>query len=227
MTAAADLAIADPEIAAARAKFGSAKTRLRMSLSEAEGLSIALARDARARWGDFDLVAGLANGALLPAKVVADTLGLPVEMLRIRRKGSGYKQKLIAIKTLLRIPSGLILWGPFKPLWDLFQNATSKLEEGANAFGFDVTGKRVLLVDDCIVSGGSVRYVAERLAQFGAAEVKTAVICWCEDVPGGVPAPEPDVYLHRQIHNYPWSGDSDALADFKRWLTAHGLTFWE
>jgi hypoxanthine phosphoribosyltransferase len=216
-----------PAIAAARAKFDPATARITMSLTESELLSVALAQASQTRWGGFDLVVGLANGALLPAKVVADTLGLPVQIVRIRRQGSGYKQKLIGIKNWLRIPNGLILWGPFKPLWDLFQNATSKLEEGHDAFGFDVAGKRVLLVDDCIVSGASVRHVAERLAACSAAEVRTAVICWCEDVPGGVPAPEPDVYLQRQIHTYPWAGNSDDLDAFKRWVSAHGLELWD
>jgi adenine/guanine phosphoribosyltransferase-like PRPP-binding protein len=217
----------DGNIEAAVGKFGEAARPLPMSLAEAEMLSIEVARRATHETTPFDVVVGLANGALLPTKVVADELGLPFEILHVRRKGSGYKQKLLFIKKLFRIPSWLILWGPFKPLWDLFQKATNTLEEGDGDNVGVFQDKRVLLIDDCIVSGASLKYVHDKLISAGAVYIKAAVICWCEDVPGGRPAQCPDIYLHRQIHTYPWAGNSDEWEAFKLWLGRHGLKLWE
>jgi hypoxanthine phosphoribosyltransferase len=225
MTANQSVPASDRELATATAKFGSATTPLQMSVREAVCLSIALARESSRSASRFDLVVGIANGALLPTKVVADELGVPFEIVKVRRKGSRYKQRLLAVKEKLRIPTAVLRWGPMKPLIDLFQNMTGSLEESAQSFTFDVTGKRVLLVDDCIVTGTTLDYVGRKLADAGATETAKGVICWCE-VPGR-DVPRPDFHLHRQIAVYPWSGDSHSLNDFRAWLDQNGLSIWE
>jgi adenine/guanine phosphoribosyltransferase-like PRPP-binding protein len=220
-----DLAPATDDVAAATAKFGNATSPLQMSVREAVGLSIALARLSSQRAAPFDLVVGIANGALLPAKAVADELGIPCEIVKVRRKGSRYKQRLLQLKDLLHIPTTVLRWGPMGPLIDLFQRLTGKLEESTESFSFDVAGKRVLLIDDAIVTGATLAYVAQKLSDAGAVEAVKSVICWC-DVPGR-DVPQPDYHLHRQIAVYPWSGDSHSLADFKSWLADNALSLWE
>ena len=84
------------------------------------------------------------------------------------------------------------------------------------------------LIDDCMFTGKSVIYVRDRLLGAGAASVRVAVICWC-DSQGGLPAKPliPDVFLHRQIHFYPWSVVSPDYDRFLAWLARNGLELWQ
>lgn len=197
-----------------------------VTIEEAEALGRDLAATVRAQGLETDVVVGLANGAFLPARTVAEALGVPFHMVKVRRKGSRYKQRLLWIKQAFRIPSGVIMWGPFKRLWTLFQNRTNTLEAGGESFDFDVRGQRVLMVDDCVETGNSFRFVEERLRAGGAQEVRTAVYCWSRmpDVPEA--QSRPDAFLHRQIQYYPWSNNSRYLGRFNDWMTANGLTLW-
>ena len=197
-----------------------------VTVEEAEELGRDLAREVAAAGLRPDLVVGLANGAFLPAKTVADALGVPFQMVKVRRRGSRIKQRLLFIKQRLRIPSALIMWGPIKALWVVFQNRTSTLESGEDSFGFDVAGRRVLMVDDCVETGASFRHVEARLRAQGAAEVRTAVYCWSRMPKVDDAVSRPDVHLHRQIQYYPWSNNSRHLERFGDWMSRHGLELW-
>jgi hypoxanthine phosphoribosyltransferase len=186
-----------------------------MSLSEAEELSHEMARMIAKAGQKPDLIVGLANGALLPTKVA------------VRRQGSRYKQRLLAIKNALHIPTGWITWGPMMLFWKAFQNRTSKLETGADTFDFDVRGKSIALIDDCIVTGSSVRHVTDMLKKQGASEVTINALCWCEGEAGDTPEGRPDVFLHRHIQLYPWSANHPALKDYLQWLKRNQLELWE
>jgi adenine/guanine phosphoribosyltransferase-like PRPP-binding protein len=202
--------------------------KLNMTLPEAEQLSRRLARDLQRLPGEIDLVVGLANGALLPTKVVAETLDLPFQMVKVRRQGSRWIQRLQGVKRALKLPSGLITWGPFGLFWYWFQRRFNKLEKSENSFSFEVRGKHIALIDDCIVSGGSIRYVQDRLQEAGAASVRVGVICWSDDEKA-IDASKnvvPDVYLHRAVHFYPWSSSSPHLGVFEAWLRDRKLELW-
>jgi adenine/guanine phosphoribosyltransferase-like PRPP-binding protein len=198
-----------------------------MSLPEAEELSREMACVMAKAGQKPDLIVGLANGALLPTKVVAETLGIPFRIVAVRRQGSRYKQRLLAIKNALHIPTSWITWGPMMLFWKAFQNRTSKLETGANTFDFDVRGKSIALIDDCIVTGSSVRHVTEMLKKQGAREVTINALCWCEGEAGDTPGGRPDVFLHRHIQLYPWSANHPALKDYLQWLKCNQLELWE
>jgi hypoxanthine phosphoribosyltransferase len=196
-----------------------------MTMPEAEELSRDLAGEILAFDRCPDLLVGLANGALLPTKIVADQLAAPFEMVQVRRQGSRYKQILLSIKDTLRIPTGLITAPPLMVLWRFLQKRTAKLEHSDNAFAFDVCGKYVVIVDDAIHTGNSVRYVEAQLLRQGAAKVRIAVLCWYEGI-GDSGEWGPEIYLHRKDQYYPWSNNSPYLKQFLAWLPVHGLTFW-
>jgi hypoxanthine phosphoribosyltransferase len=207
------------------AKYERATEKGFMTMAEATDLSRDLAIKVRRADVASDLVVGIANGASMPARIVSDELEQPLEIVFVRRQGSRIKRRLLVVKDFLRIPPQLILWGPFLPLWRFFQNRTSKLEGGEGSLGFDVTGKRVLLVDDCVVTGNSLRHVRDRLLGAGASAVTTAVICWCKYDTTSVM--EPEFHLHTQIQVYPWSNNSPWYRDFLEWLKVRGIPLWQ
>lgn len=199
-----------------------------MTLAEAEHLSCDLAGRIVQGEGSPDLVVGLADGGILPAKVVAEQLEVPFQIVKVRRQSSRYKQRLLVLKNALHIPSDWIVWGPLLGFWRAFQNRFSKLESAADTFDFDVRGRSVALVDDCLVTGDSVRHVMERLKAGDARKVSVNVICWCHSSGVDSTAEEaPDVYLHRRIQFYPWSNNCPHLKSYMDRLGKKGLKLWE
>jgi len=198
-----------------------------MSLSEAEELSRDLGQEIANAGQKPDLIVGLANGALMPTKIVAQTLGVPFHMVKVRRQSSRYKQRLLKIKQALHLKADWVLWGPMRYFWTAFEKRFSKLETASNTFAFDVRGLSVAIIDDCIVTGSSVKYVANALKKQGAKQVTVNVLCWCKGEKGDTPEGKPDIYLHRYIQFYPWSANHLALKDYMQWLKNNDLEHWE
>jgi hypoxanthine phosphoribosyltransferase len=194
-------------------------------MREAQDQSRDLAKEILGYDGQPDMVVGPANGALLPAKIVADFLRAPLEIVHIRRKGSRYKQIFFSVKAALHIPNFVLTLPPLMPLWRYLQERYSGLEQSGNAFNFDVRGKYVVIVDDAIHTGRSARYIKEQLLRQGAMKVRIAVLCWYKGI-GDSGDWAPDIYLHRQDQYYPWSNNSPHLQEFMAWLPANGLKFW-
>jgi len=198
-----------------------------MTLDEAIGLSQALAARARALAPAAELAVGLANGAVMPTRIVAAELGIPFHMIKVRRRGSRLKQRLSAVKRLLRLPPGLLRHPLVNAFSLAFDRRFGRIEDAGATFDFSVAGKTVLVIDDCIDSGASIAHVRDRLKAAGAARVQIAVMCWSnkhdtEALHGVVP----DVHLHRRIQYYPWSINSPNYAAFIAWLDAAGLSLW-
>jgi hypoxanthine phosphoribosyltransferase len=204
-----------------------------MSITDAIAISRELARAIDNKMGLPDMVVGIANGALLPTKVVGDYLGRPYEIVRVRRRGSGFKQRLVRLKQRLRIPSGLVTVGPMAVVLRTFEHYTSKmwpqeLEARDDTLGFDVRDRHVLLIDDCIETGASIQFVLRQLLAGGAAKVSVGAICLYGEtkLPADQPG-YPDVFLHRTIHFYPWCVANAEYDDYLRWLDLNQLKLWE
>lgn len=199
---------------------------VQMSMQDAEALSRLLARRIAAVAGTPDLVVGLANGANMLTVICGEELKVPAKIVCVRRQSSRIKQKLVAIKDWLHIPSSWVYAGPVKELWAAYQRRHSKLESTTDTFDFDVRGLHVAVVDDCIVSGNSLLHVSDRIAASGAKRVTTAAICWTEEGYGGTLKEPPGVFLHRKIQWYPWSNNSPYWPDYLQWLKEHGIEQW-
>ncbi len=88
-------------------------------------------------------------------------------------------------------------------------------------------GLSVALIDDCIESGKSVRYVYDALMKQGASRVTINVLCWYQETPGVLPAGRPDVFLHTAIQIYPWAATHPDLKGYMKWLEVNGVEHWE
>jgi phosphoribosylpyrophosphate synthetase len=205
-------------------KFLHSPERGYMTMAEAIELSHDLA-DVISEAGAPQLLVGVANGALLPLKIVADQLGIPFHVIHLRRKGSRYKQKLYTIKRALHIPTWILTLRPMRAFQTWFEQRTASLEETNDAFDFDIDGKDVVIVDDAIHTGQTARHLKDRLVAMGARKVRIAVICWYQ---GKTDSGDwsPDLYLHRYYHWYPWSNNNPEFPKFLRWLDTQGLRFW-
>ena len=104
-------------------KFMGIEQTVYMTMEEAIALSQDLATLSICS-GRPDMLVGVANGALLPMKIVADELGVRFQVIHLRRKGSRYKQKLYAIKEALGIPTSLLTLRPMRAIQTWFEQRT-------------------------------------------------------------------------------------------------------
>lgn len=218
--------ILERERSPAYGKYAAAHDKIYMTMGEAVSLSEDLATEIAGSGGVPDLVVGLANGALVPTKIVAEQLGVPFEIVQVRRIGSRYKQCFFRLKQMLGVPNWLVTLPLLMPLWRLLQSRHVSLEVSKEGFAFEVRDRDVVIVDDAIHTGASLRYVQQRIQDAGARSIRTAVICWYQGE-GDSGVWHPNIWLHRKDQYYPWSNVSPHYAEFQAWLSRHGLTLWQ
>ncbi|MEM9601920.1 MAG: phosphoribosyltransferase [Pseudomonadota bacterium] len=213
-------------------KYRETDDKLFMSLDEAVILCEALADEVRSSGFAADAVVGIANGALLPTRVIADRLGMPCEYVRYRRQGSTIKRRLGKVPGLRE----LVVWlysfkavaNRLAPIMDSFNRLDSdSAKDNDSTSGFPGDG-RVLLVDDAIDSGQSIAIACEQLRARGAQEIRTAVITWSDAHDSmtnfGI---KPEYYLNRRVQHYPWSENNKEIQAYRAWLSAHDLYEWQ
>lgn len=197
--------------------------RIQLTLDDVRTQSCSLASKIRDA-GVPDLLVGIANGALLPTTVIADCLGVPFEMVQVRRRGSRYKDLALRVLSTLHIPTSIFNWGPLLSLVRLVQERTGDVEEADAAFSFPVAGKRIVVVDDAVHTGTSARYVLKQLMTSGAEKVTVAVLDWYQGI-GDSGEWKPDIFLTRTNGQwYPWSYNSPFHADYRKWLSVHKVS---
>ena len=207
-------------------RFSRLTSKAVVSMDEAIGLAGALGRRIADMTPPADLVVGLANGGILPAVVAAKEAGLPCEIVRVRRLSSRMKRMVEPLRHLLRFR---ILKETFRPAKNLgleLGRKANRVKVDAD-LSFDPRDRHVVIVDDCVDSGISVRRVRRLLTDRGAASVRVAVLCWTTKFDSqALNAVTPDIHLHRLLHTYPWALNSPEYSGFKRWLRQSGVSSW-
>ncbi len=204
--------------------------KLFMSVHEAEILSRGLAEKVMAEGIKVDKVIGIANGAILPATVIAEYMSLPLEMERIRRKGSGIKRKLAKVPFLLELVTFMYKLPITRDVLKFVMNKFNRLEENDSQQQSESQEEStVLVVDDAVETGQTLKRIIEIQLEINpSVKIYTAVISWSvafkNPVPGAV---EPDFFISKRIQHYPWSQNSDHFADYQKWLQDRGLQEWE
>ena len=204
--------------------------KLFMSVDEAEILSRGLAEMVMADGIKVDKVIGIANGAILPATVIAEYMSLPLEMERIRRKGSGLKRKLAKVPFLLGLITAMYKLPISRDVLRFVMNKFNRLEENESQQQSDDQEElTVLVIDDAVETGQTLKRIMEmQLDVNPATTIYTAVISWSvafeKPVSGAV---EPDFFISKRIQHYPWSQNSNHFSDYQKWLKDRDLQEWE
>jgi|GEM_PF-1578452 len=229
-TDSADTAVADA--ASSVLKYRQTDEKLFMTLAESVHLCEALADEVRDSGYEIDAIVGIANGALLPTRVIADALGMPCEFVRYRRQGSTIKRRLGKIPGLRQFVTWIYgfrsIAKRLAPVIDKFNTLDTDASSDAETPA-DLPGSgRVLLVDDAIDSGQSIQIAREKLYQRGASEVRTVVITWSDkhDSAGKYDV-VPEYFLNRRVQHYPWSENNSELKLYQGWLASNDLQEWD
>ena len=222
------MAPSDQEIAE---KYRQLDDKLFMSVHEAEALSREMARLVKDSGIEIHKVVGVANGAFLPATIVAERLDVPLEMVRIRRKGSGLKRRLAKVPFLRGLVTVMyklpVLHSLLRWVMDKFNRLEDNSDQGSQSAG--PTGVGILVVDDAIETGQTLKRIMEMQAGDNTdARMYSAVISWSvayKNVVEG--AVKPDFYISKRVQHYPWSQNSNHLADYQAWLSERGIVEWD
>lgn len=209
------------------AKYTEADDKLFMTLSEAELLSIALADRVRESGFEVEKVIGVANGALLPSSIVAKELGKPLEIVRIRRKGSKIKKRLARFGFIRKFVSALYNNTLTKPLLRIVMDRFSALDQTDDSTVVSTSKPcNILVVDDAIETGQTLQKVIDQHSADGS-EIQVAVISWSVAYENKKAQITPEFVISKRIHHYPWSQNSPYLQDYTNWLESHGLKEWD
>lgn len=222
-------------------KFVEAQTKLHMSMEEAEALSVHLADRIRSRFLSDStdgrlIVAGIANGGLMTARIVAESLSIPMEIICIRRRGSRIKRALGRFRPLVHSAASALQNPVIGPLLGRLIDRAKGLEtvekDGETKVpsrgGTDFSNKHVILVDDCIETGQSVLMAKDLLIKAGADTVSTGVLTLknLENDPSKVDQYSPIVFINNRIQHYPWSQNNECYDDWLAWLRSRGIELW-
>ncbi len=213
-----------------------------MTLNEAEALSLELADRIRAiALMDLEAgrvtVAGIANGGLMIAHIVAESLSAPMEVIGIRRSGSSLKRALGRFRPLVRLTARALEFPVIGPVLVRTIDKMNRLETGDKtpSVGSDelqvalFRQRHVVLIDDCIETGQTIILAKQMLADAGAMAVTTGVITFCglENDPSKADRFDPLVYINgRSQHHYPWSQNNTAYDEYLAWLDRRGIKPW-
>lgn len=188
-----------------------------IGMAEAERFALRLAEDVKSSDVDPDMVIGIANGGVHPARHVAEMLSVPLHTYRVSRASARLKGQFEFVRHALAWQFARSLVRGLRRHADRWRAGVSHDPETLQA---DVKGKRILVVDDCIDSGAAMAAVRSMLRERGASEVRIAVLCWTTRYDSraryGV---APDFFLFRHLDCYPWSLDNPEFSQFKRWLS--------
>lgn len=212
---------------AVKDKYAEADDKLFMTLEEAIELSEDLARMVRASEFDVEKVIGVANGALLPSSIVAAELDKPLEIVRIRRKGSKIKKRLARFSFIRNVVSALYNNKLTRPVLRIVMDRFSALDDQDQSAVVEVDKpQRILIVDDAIETGQTLQKVIDQHSRDGN-EIQVAVISWSIDYPNKTAEINPEFVISTRIHHYPWSQNSPYLHDYTQWLESRGLKEWD
>jgi hypoxanthine phosphoribosyltransferase len=206
-------------------KYSQTNEKLFMTMEEVFCLSQELSRRIGREHPQIEKVVGIANGAAMMTKIIADELDLSFDMVRIRRNGSFLKDRLEKFPGVRKIAS--LIYGIPILNWPMVQimqwlNRAPIVESSESAL---LLPKKVVLIDDVIDSGQSVLAAIDILSNSGATDITCAVMVWSDwaERRGATPLFEPDYYIGRRVQHFPWSKNNPNYQEYCEWIAANGF----
>lgn len=191
--------------------FASSMSRIRnVRMSDLDEIARRLASQVLASGFLPDRVVYLERGARLLAVRLAAQTGWPLIPLLVQRPSTGMKRRLAA--TLRRLPRRVVDgMRTFEQRWCFARRGPREVVP--YDMEADLSGKRILILDDAADSGSSVLAARSWAAQQGAEYVhtKVAVISATTAIGRSVV----DYSLFDANCRFPWSSDSDEYAAFE------------
>lgn len=174
-----------------RSEFRELEPHLRLESGDLSATAVAFDYSGRAaqavRRLKYDRVTSLAPWMAAEIKALADTCGLasadlviPVPIHWSRLCERGFNQSELLAANLGKMSTALLRFRRTRPQVGLDLEQRLENLKGAFRAENEIAGKTVLLVDDVITSGGTVRACAAALRAAGAVNVSAIAFCGAE-----------------------------------------------
>ena len=200
-------------------KFAKTHDKLFMTMNEAMILSREIAYRISALSQKPEILIAIGHGANLMSRVISSELNIPVETILIQRKASIFKENISRIPGLRALISrwyhipGLNI--PIK----YFTRWLSSLARVSPQSPPIVHGKHVILVDDVIETGKTLRAARDILSATGARSINTAVLIWSDNRNlNQEESIRPDIFIGQEGQHFPWSMNSPYFHEYESWL---------
>ncbi len=144
-----------------------------------------------------NLIVAIATGGILPAHEISKRMNVDYAELVIRRDiniRQMYESVLIVLKPFVKLYQGY-----------LFMITNPSLVDVGN---FTCEGMNVLLIDDTVHTGKTLKIAIDNLKQRGAKQIKSAAINYVDGI-------LPDYSIMKGRIKFPWSKNS---SDYQRFL---------
>ncbi len=165
------------------------RTRVRISRQEVFAYCDALAQELKKSYNP-DMVIAIDTGGSVPGERIGETLDIPVLHLLVRRN--------ITIARRYSLDPIPLRWIMSMYHHYLFQTVKPVVSAQSNG---NVSGKKVLIVDDSLHTGATIDVAIEYLTASGAEEIKVSTLAY-------VASRKPDFsILPRGSYSFPWSKD--------------------
>ncbi|VAW83433.1 hypothetical protein MNBD_GAMMA16-1328 [hydrothermal vent metagenome] len=207
-------------------QYAQTEDKMFMTIDQAVELSHELAIRISECGAQPELVVGIANGALLMAKVISDDLNIPLQTIKVKRKATIVKEWIVKLPVLLKMFS-ICYRLPLlnKPMVWLIDRCKTLDTEACNEERCPhIKKKNIIIVDDAIETGQTLAMVCQIFNHNEGNIITTAVISWSKKYDSNaLYGVVPDIYIGRRIQHFPWSGNSPYLQDYLNWLAANDL----
>lgn len=214
------------------ARYANQAAKTYMTMDEAFVLSTLLAKNLVSHLHEQNLerpdaIVGIATGGLMVAKIIALEFGVPLEVLFIRRKGSGLKRALGKLPFLVPLASRLLSIRRVRTCAAPILSRLNSLETGTARATSQAEGT-VIIVDDCIETGSSILHAKNLLLSRNRRVLATAVLALTDHPldPAQRARLDPLVHLLPRIHHFPWSQNNSEYPQFLAWLEQHSIRPW-
>jgi len=165
------------------------KTRVKVTPDEVTGHCEKLAEKIRGEYGPNYVVA-IATGGSVPGEIISQILGVPIVHISVRRNiniSRRYSRDPTPLRWMMS------LYHHF-----LFQTTKPTISVGV---GIDLTGKKILVVEDTVHTGATIDVVVDHLKSVNAMKIKVASLAF-------VSKTKPDFSaLPSGNYSFPWSKD--------------------
>lgn len=187
--------------------------------------TLQLAQRVKASGFQPDLVVGIREGGILPARVLAEALGIPAQIISVRRRASGVKHLPLVRLIGKRFGNQLVRFGLVRRVLNMLNQLPGRSVEPATRGPAIDPSMSILVVDDFSCSGETFVAAIAWLRGVGAnpESIRTAAL---------IAAPDPKrgsafypTYMLGSVPwlFFPWSSNSPHYGAYQQWKATRGL----
>ena len=194
-------------------------------IDESVTYTLQLAQRIKASGFEPDLVVGIREGGILPARVLAEALGTPAQIISVRRRASGVKHLPLVRLIGRRFGNQLVRFGMVRRVLNMLNRLPGRSVEPVARGPVIDPSMSILVVDDFSCSGETFVAAIAWLREAGATpdSIRTAALIASPDPKRGTAFYPTYMLASVPWLFFPWSSNSPHYGAYLQWKATRGL----